>query len=620
MKTPALLLAAALALWGYASSHWVVAALLAAGMLLPAILRLKFDLEDRELNRAADFSSLLTAGAFIYFLSTSQTAQALFSAASWLPACLYPLLLAALLGRQPLRRRHLFYTLRRSQRPQAQRETDVTPLYFATTVLAAGVTTQANPWFYPGLFGLLILWIFFSLPSPRRRRSLPFIPLAALAGGLGFLGAGGLQLSQQFLQEWYVEQLSDTSDDPYRSQTRIGDLGNIKLSDRIVWRVAMPDTTSLPLYLRDGVFTAFDGQAWNARRDSFKPFIKTKTEGGEQMEIVGSSRKAQALLALPQGTQSIEGLPASIEQNGYGIVRLKEAPDWLRFTVRYGASPDSAPPDASDLVIARHYSNLFARIPAITALAGRSEKERLSGIEAYFAEQFRYTLALGKEASQNRDLERFLLHDKAGHCEYFATATVLLLRHLGIPARYVTGYSLQEYSALEKRFVARQRHAHAWFEAWISGRWQQVDTTPSNWLAVEEQTASWWQPASDWLSWAWMRFTEWRLREDSNGFGEWWLIALPGILVLAWRLWKRRAKKPPITFTTTLVRDEIANRLQTLEKEFATLGYARPAAEPPRHWLRRLDEEAAESIGEARLLAARSIIDAHYRQRYNSGK
>ncbi|MBS1198341.1 MAG: transglutaminase domain protein [Proteobacteria bacterium] len=426
MKTPALLLAAALALWGYASSHWLIAALLAAGVLLPTILRLKFDLEDRELNRAADLSSLLTAGAFIYFLSTSQTAQALFSAASWLPACLYPLLLAALFGRQPLRRRHLFYTLRRSQRPQAQREIDVTPLYFATTVLAAGVAPQANPWFYPGLCGLLILWIFFSLPGPRWRRSLPFIPLAALAGELGFLGAGSLQHTQQFLQEWYVEQLSDTSDDPYRSQTRIGDLGNIKLSDRIIWRVAMPGTTPLPLYLRDGVFTAFDGQAWNARRDSFKPFSEAKTDGGQQLEIAGSSRKGQALLALPQGTRAIEGLPASIEHNSYGIVRLKEAPDWLRFTVRYSTLPDSAPPDAGDLIVARHYTNLFARIPAITALAGGSELDKLRGVEAYFANQFRYTLALGKDTSQNRDIERFLLHDKAGH--------ILRHRHRTSPA------------------------------------------------------------------------------------------------------------------------------------------------------------------------------------------
>lgn len=617
MKTPALLLAAALALWGYASGHWIVAAALATGILLPALFTLKFDLEDRELNRAADLSSLLTGAALVYFLSTIPTAQALFAAAGWLPVTLYPILLAARLGKQPVCRRHVFYTLRRSPRPVAQREVTLTPLYFAAALLAAGVAAQAKPWFYPSLLALVMAWIFFSLPTPRLRRSLPFIPLAALAGGLGFLGAGSLQHTQQWLQDWYVEQLSDVSNDPYRSQTRIGDLGAIKLSERIVWRVQMAGSTPLPLYLRDGVFTHFDGQTWSARRDSFQPFKQAQSEQTQKLEIIGSSRKQQALLALPQGTRRIEGLPASIEQNGYGVVRLKEAPDWLHFSVSYAAANNTeAPPSASDLLVDRYHHTLFTQIPDIAALAQRSDAGKRRGVEAYFAGHFSYTLALGKETGQNRDLERFLLHDQAGHCEYFATATVLLLRHLGIPARYVTGYSLQEYSTLEKRFIARQRHAHAWAEAWIGGRWQEVDTTPSNWLTVEEQTASWWQPASDWLSWAWLRFTEWRQPEGNDSSNGWLWPILAIALILVWRVWKRRIQPAPALSLPTAAQDEIASRLQTLEQEFAALGYARPAHEPPRHWLHRLQDEAGEGIDQTRLEAAHRLIEALYRQRY----
>src|SRR5207253_2703424 len=91
-----------------------------------------------------------------------------------------------------------------------------------------------------------------------------------------------------------------------------------------------------------------------------------------------------------------------------------------------------------------------------------------------------------------------------GHCEYFATATVLLLRQAGVPARYVVGYSAQEFSTLEGAFIVRNRHAHAWAQALVAGRWVVVDTTPSNWAEQEEQAArASFGAVMDVFSWAW---------------------------------------------------------------------------------------------------------------------
>ena len=61
-------------------------------------------------------------------------------------------------------------------------------------------------------------------------------------------------------------------------------------------------------------------------------------------------------------------------------------------------------------------------------------------------------------------LSRFLLKTRAGHCEYFATATVLLLRELGIPARYAVGYAVHETS--RQRLRRALRDAHAWCLVW----------------------------------------------------------------------------------------------------------------------------------------------------------
>ena len=97
-----------------------------------------------------------------------------------------------------------------------------------------------------------------------------------------------------------------------------------------------------------------------------------------------------------------------------------------------------------------------------------------------------------KEAAR-REEERQLMVDRplyflrsihSGHCEMFASATVMLLRSQGIPARYVTGIVCGEQTGNFR--VCRRRDLHAWVEAWDQKRrgWYYVETTPA--AAFEE--------------------------------------------------------------------------------------------------------------------------------------
>ena len=73
----------------------------------------------------------------------------------------------------------------------------------------------------------------------------------------------------------------------------------------------------------------------------------------------------------------------------------------------------------------------------------------------------------------------FLLHKPPAHCEFFASATAVLLRMAGVPCRYVTGYAGAEYNTFGKYWVVRQRDAHAWVEAYLpDDGWVIVDSTP----------------------------------------------------------------------------------------------------------------------------------------------
>lgn len=74
----------------------------------------------------------------------------------------------------------------------------------------------------------------------------------------------------------------------------------------------------------------------------------------------------------------------------------------------------------------------------------------------------------------------FLFHSKKGFCNQFASAEVLLLRSLGIPARLSVGYAEGEYVDSRMQFIVREKDLHAWPEAFIEGvGWVIFEPTPA---------------------------------------------------------------------------------------------------------------------------------------------
>lgn len=65
-------------------------------------------------------------------------------------------------------------------------------------------------------------------------------------------------------------------------------------------------------------------------------------------------------------------------------------------------------------------------------------------------------------------------HARSGVCQDFAHLTIGALRHIGIPARYVSGYLHPDSDADVGRTVEGQ--SHAWIEYW-AGTWRAFDPT-----------------------------------------------------------------------------------------------------------------------------------------------
>jgi transglutaminase-like putative cysteine protease len=102
-----------------------------------------------------------------------------------------------------------------------------------------------------------------------------------------------------------------------------------------------------------------------------------------------------------------------------------------------------------------------------------------------------YTTDLRRLRKDVDPVEDFLFHTRAGHCERFASALVLMLRSQGIPAVLVLGFKGCEPAGEPGKYVVRQSHAHAWVEALIEdfparpwwdahrpSRWLTLDPTP----------------------------------------------------------------------------------------------------------------------------------------------
>jgi hypothetical protein len=240
-------------------------------------------------------------------------------------------------------------------------------------------------------------------------------------------------------------------------------------------------------------------------------------------------------------------------------------------------------------------------------------RDSIKAVERYFGTSFAYSLQLTqREARRGRSIADFLVRDRKGHCEYFATATVLLLRQAGIPARYAVGYSAQEFSVLERAFVVRHRHAHAWVLALVDGRWTTVDTTPANWAEQEAQAAR--SPLGafvDFFSWIWELLQRaWAASTAAQlTAGAVILVLLMASPWIARRLprFRRAAPKaaPP---------DRIATIWREVEARIGALGFARDPRETVRAWTRRLSTEPGAREWHPRLA---ELATLYYRARFD---
>ncbi len=138
-------------------------------------------------------------------------------------------------------------------------------------------------------------------------------------------------------------------------------------------------------------------------------------------------------------------------------------PEWV--TERYLQLPDTITPRMREL--------------AREIAAGRDTPYDIAvAVTDYLRTHIRYTQTVPPIPRGREPLDWFLFDLRRGFCNYYASAEVVLLRSLGIPARLAVGFAAGKPG--EGGYIVRDKDAHAWPEVYFPGiGWVEFEPTAS---------------------------------------------------------------------------------------------------------------------------------------------
>lgn len=339
-------------------------------------------------------------------------------------------------------------------------------------------------------------------------------PLRVAVQTAGRLGALGLPLMAvlfvlfpRVAPLWGVGQETPQARSGLSPSVSVGSMADVALDETIALRLRFLDAqppAGSPLYFRGPVLAQFDGRQWSAR-DSAPTQAGTAPEGLRtqgvplryEVTLEPSAHPwllvLDATLTAPQAPNLRAKPTADLQWKGdsnAGALRRYEAQSYLQY--QYGprqwqaelAAYTELPPGLNPRT--RAWAVQLRAQPALATADARALSAAV--LQHLGSGAYRYTLQPGLYGEHTAD--EFWFERKAGFCEHIASAYVVVMRALGVPARLVTGYQGAQRNVVDGYWTVRQSDAHAWAEVWQAGLgWLRVDPTAavSPWR-VEEPT------------------------------------------------------------------------------------------------------------------------------------
>lgn len=327
-----------------------------------------------------------------------------------------------------------------------------------------------------------------------------------------------------------------------------------------------------------------------------------------EFEIVGDPMRGSQTF-LPFTSRWIEAKSSSLTLDHQGVIR-----DGIDIRQPYVAGAGALPVRESlsserrrsmTILSSRHQQFLSRYLKPILR-PGLTNRQKADAISEHFQEKFAYGLSAVDRPAYVDPVLFFLAMEHPAHCEYFATASVLLLRAAGVPARYVTGYVASELREDEDaQWLARNRDAHAWVEAYddATQRWFVVESTPGRrYQAIDPSEAEDLtlsqatgtgvfddERESGWLSQVWGTLFSVRATDTIFAifrYGQ--IVLLVGLII-----WLARRYRSNDLTEQELV-DRVSHRsLSKVQRVLRRQGFVRQPSETVHHFAMRIEDELA---------------------------
>lgn len=480
----------------------------------------------------------------------------------------------------------------------------------------------------------------------RGPRAAALVAFAMAAGAMAILLARLLPWAQPHVEDAAAHLLNPSfpvAHAGFSANSRLGDIERLALSRQVVLRVWTP----FPRRLRGRVLTEFDGRAWRAPRPAWRdlPVVWPQslpngraawlaalpgTSFGDAVAASGpeqvQTRVAQSVVVadtlFSPGRMALARVGGStLRADRFGILEAPADPVGLYALVHApSSSADPAGADTEVLAVPPDTDRRLRVLAQGLATGDPPAATKLARTLDHLARECRYSLEVGKFDSP-QPVAEFVFDKKRGYCEYFASAAAVLLRLQGVPARYVTGFSMDAAELAGGHYVVRESDAHAWIEAWIPGRgWVEADPTPAgDYAAVHARGGGRLERLAEWFKARWaeaalaVRTGELRrlMRVVSPPLALAALVALTVRLVRAWRARRTRARA---SVEASWAGDpELAAVMARLERLWAGHDCARPPHRAPFEHLQRLPPGR---LPPALRAASEDVVACYYRARY----
>lgn len=290
------------------------------------------------------------------------------------------------------------------------------------------------------------------------------------------------------------------------NQLEFGAMNEIANDESIAMRLKFEGPAPPPdqRYFRGPVLTRFDGRTWRA--PDTRP-SQTWLRGRDDLTTAGPALRYEMtleplrisvlpLLEMSPGAAGSElSLTDLVVTRGPELQWVSPRPITERLRLTSSAYPDwqagqrrSRVHQATDLDLpnglnprTRTWAELLAGDARFANLAPGRRAEALAAalLQHIRTQDFTYTLNPGRYGETSPDLiDEFWLDRRLGFCEHFASAFVVVMRAMGVPARIVTGFQGWDAEPQDGYQVVRNANAHAWAEFWVEGRgWVRSDPT-----------------------------------------------------------------------------------------------------------------------------------------------